>query len=140
MPADSYSIGISDTHLRGLINRRFRAHYYLLDVSVIDGFGTSHYGHCGVVQHRVPLQQKEEMRRSEDLCRTLRRTAHLSCGVGVVEFQWIRPEYSRQSGSFFVVRRQVQSERTLDAISALVSNQLLLDSAQLRRWIGKPRK
>ncbi len=133
--ADAHAVRVRDAHLRGLVNRRLRAHDNLLDVGIVHRLGVADDGHRRVVEHGVAREQEEEMRRASDGREALRRACHLPCGRGVCVFERVGPDDRRQPRALLVAGRQVEREGALHAVRALVSDELFLDAVKLRRRV-----
>ena len=65
------------------------------------------------------------------------RAGNLTGCVRVIELQRIGPHDGRQALAFFMVGRQVERERELDAVCSFISHQLFGNAVELRRRIRK---
>src|SRR5262245_19757955 len=80
------------------------------------------------------------MRHAAEGSEAIVRTRNLPGRARVAEFDWVSPDDSRQWRPFTVTRRQVERERKVDSVFALVSDELFLDPAQLRRRVREVRQ
>ena len=134
--ADDDAIAIGDAHRDGLVDGRLRARHELLHVGVVRRLARPDDRHRRVVDDRVALRQEQQMRGAADRGVAIGGARDLSGRVGIGELARIRPQQRRQrSLRRRPARRRDERRRELDAVAALVGDELLLHALQLRRRI-----
>ena len=123
------------------VDRGLRARHQLLDVGVVGRLARSDDRHRRVVDDRVALREEQQVRGAADRRVAIGGAGDLA-GVGRIgELARIRPEQRRQrSLRRRPARRRDDRGRELDAVAALVGDELLLDALELRRRIGVRRE
>mmetsp|Transcript_2726 Transcript_2726/g.9903 ORF Transcript_2726/g.9903 Transcript_2726/m.9903 type:complete len:207 (-) Transcript_2726:2155-2775(-) len=125
------------TQTNDLLHRRRGGVHQLLHELVVGLLvALSDDRHGGSVEHRPSARQPQQGRLLLDGGETVRRAAHLSGRLSVLELAGIRPQQHRQRAVPLgvVARRRVQVGGEHDAIAALVAQDLLLQAAQ--RGVG----
>src|ERR1051326_7867502 len=77
------------------------------------------------------------MRDAGDGGETIWRAGDLAGGVGVIELKRVGPDDGGQALALFVVGGQIERERKINAVGALVGHKLLGNALELRRGIRK---
>ena len=96
VPADAHAVPIRYAHFHRFIDGRLRVHHDLVEVGVVHRLGiVADDRHGRVVEHRVAMQQEEQLRRSGDGGEALHRSGDLAGRRGVVVFERIRPHHGR---------------------------------------------
>ena len=122
---DTDAFGICDAHFRSFVDGGLRRSDHLFDVGVVHLLDRSDNRHRSIVENRVAVQEKEEVRRACNCCEAFGGPRHLPCRIGIVVFERIRPHNRWQTLARLIARRQIQRKRKRYAIGTLIGHKLL---------------
>ncbi|MFN3983451.1 MAG: hypothetical protein ACK4SA_24005, partial [Caldilinea sp.] len=100
------------------------------------------YRVTGVVEHGEAARQPDQRRAVPHTVELVGRAIDLRCGVGALVLGGVGPEHGGQGAVALgvVAGGQVERAGELDAVGALVGDQLLLDVGELRHGVAEARE
>jgi len=139
--AYAHAVAVGDTHLDGLVDGGFGIHQQLLEEMVVDGGARTDDGHRSVVQDGVAIEREKDVGVAADLGEPHARAVAggFTGDVGGFVFIRVGPQDGWKGLPGRVIGRQIERERHVHAIGALIGHQLLVDLAHDRLRIGEVR-
>ena len=134
MACNGDALRVGDAALDEHVHGRLRAGDQLRAEIVVGLLvALAHDRHLGVVEHGIAQGQVGQRAPEADLVELVGRLAHLAGHRGILVLQRIGPHQHRQRAvALFITGRQVERAAQVDAVVALVLDELLGDAGHLR--------